>query len=206
VCKCRVLTMPTCKLCEKDRPLVDAHVVPKAFWAIPQNGEEPPRLMSNTKGEWPKRIRRGIYDNTILCAQCDGLLGKLHQHAAETLLRSRTNTITDPRGKPLARQYLTADPLRITRFIASVAWRASISSHPVYHRVRLGPYEERVRQLLLRDDAKMGEVEAFLGEFDQDDVPPLDPHCIRIEGARFWLIYAKRWTSGVRQNSWPTTL
>lgn len=184
--------MATCRLCGKDKKLIRAHVIPEALLALPSGDDEPAKILSNTPGVHPKRTLTGVYDSNILCEPCDGELGKLDQHAVENILRS-TNVVDVRLGnKVMAREYRDADPEQVSKFIASVLWRASISSHNFFNRVKLGPYEEKIRSALL--DAKQDDpsVRMLLAEFDKADVSILNPHQTRTDGVRFWVIYASR--------------
>jgi hypothetical protein len=140
--------MPICKLCHYDRRLIDAHVIPRAFWQLPGPGEGAAKILSNTTGTFPRRTRIGVYDSSILCAECDGELGKLDQHAAEMLLQNQPTELFHL-AELCGRRYEHADTAMIYRFIVSVAWRASISTQPFFRRVRLGPYERSARHVLL---------------------------------------------------------
>jgi hypothetical protein len=193
--------MAICRLCKNERQLINAHIIPRAFWRLPPSGEHAAKLLSNTKGVHPRRVRNGVYDNGILCQDCDGRLGTLDQHAAESLLQSRPIDIGIHRHV-LSRRYELADASLLRLFIASVAWRASVSTHPYFVHVKLGLYEELIRQTLL-NHSNDRRVECVLGEFDNDDVPALDPHATRFDGVRLWLIYADRFIFYVKVDRRP---
>lgn len=161
--------MPTCKLCGNDRKLIDAHIIPRAFWRLPPAGEDAAKILSNSKGVHPRRMLEGVYDPNILCGECDGQLGKLDQHAAESLLHARPDNIKGFR-QLMGRRYEEADPARLRLFIASVAWRAPISHQTFFARVSLGPYEELIKRAL-QQGINNSRVECVLGEFDKEDVP-----------------------------------
>jgi hypothetical protein len=184
--------MGLCRLCQEDTKLIKAHVIPEAFLALPSGDDGPAKILSPKTGVFPKRTLTGIYDTEILCAPCDGELGKLDQHAVEHILRS--SNVNDMRagGKTVAREYRDADPALVARFIASVLWRASISSHSFFNRVSLGPYEELIRAILVGDVEEDPRVQTLLAEFDKTDVSILNPHWTRTDGIRFWVIYANR--------------
>ncbi len=184
--------MSICKLCGNDRPLIKAHIIPESFWSLPPTGEEAAKIISSKKGSHPKRTLTGVYDTELLCERCDVSLGQLDQHAAECLLRSDNFEEAQTSERPFARIYRDADPLKVQRFILSVAWRASISNHSFFERVSLGPYEEAIKGFLLNKiEAETG-IEVMLGEFDKADPATLNPHATRFDKIRFWLIYANR--------------
>lgn len=170
-----------------------AHIIPRSFWIL---DEGTPKVLTNVPGVYPARSPQGIYDLNILCARCDtSILGTLDHHAAETLLRAQSIPLHI--GPLIIRQYPAAEPAKIALFIASVAWRASVSDHKFFKRIRLGRYEEVIRQMLLGTDTELGSVEAVIAEFDETE-GTLDPHQTRFEGVRFSLIFADRFVFYVK--------
>jgi hypothetical protein len=169
-----------CRLCGQSRELVEAHVIPRAFWPL---GEGTPKALTNTPGIYPARMPQGAYDPSILCGECDtNILGPVDQHAAETLLRGIGKPLTH--GPLAIREYPDADPVKIALFAASIAWRASISNHRFYSRIRLGRYEDVIRRMILGTPTEAGTVEVAIAEFDAVQ-GILDPHQTRFEGVRF---------------------
>lgn len=186
--------MPSCKLCGQSDKLIDAHIIPRAFYGLADSGE-PAKIISSVPGRHPKRMRVGIYNSSILCEKCDGTLGRLDQHAAETLLPPGVPVRLTPQGDPICYVYPKANPVLIHRFVASVVWRASVSDYFFFKKVQLGPYEQRIARLLMESEDAVGDhIETVLGEFNEAYVPILDPHRIMMEGARYWVLYANRFT------------
>ena len=183
--------MGNCRLCEKEAPLIKAHVIPEAFVELP-GGEGPAKIMSNSAGFFPKKTLTGIYDAEILCEACDGELGKLDQRAVEKICRASDVVDLKANGQTVARRYPSADGELVGRFIASVLWRASITSHYFFGRVDLGPYDGIIRDILLNKLQQNERVQMLLAEFDKADVSILNPHSTRTDGVRFWVIYANR--------------
>lgn len=139
--------MGICKLCQKEKVLIEAHIVPK--WAYKYLYPEIPdgdnrALILVGKDKKPLRRPIGPYDPDILCEECDGFLGKYDQYAKGILLDSPF----EERGEEA---YLIKnvdfDKLRV--FLISVLWRAGISNRTEYEKFSIGPYEERIRNILL---------------------------------------------------------
>jgi hypothetical protein len=186
--------MPTCKLCKNDRKLISAHIIPRAFYA-PPSPEGAAKILANKEGTWPRKAPIGVYDASILCEDCDGALGKLDQHAAEQLLQGKPTkeVMAGANQQVVARYYGNADASKMLLFIASIIWRASISSHEFFSRVELGPYEDILRSMLLGHAEESDRVDAILAEFDTPAAPILDPHSTRFAGVNFWVVYASRY-------------
>src|ERR1700694_5389785 len=78
--------MSICKLCRKDKRLIRAHIIPESLYASLRSDSKVPRIYSNEEGIHPKRVRTGIYDSEILCAECDNTIGVWDNYAQELLL------------------------------------------------------------------------------------------------------------------------
>jgi hypothetical protein len=184
--------MGRCRLCEKEAQLIKAHIIPEALFALPSAEDGPAKIMSTTPGFFPKQTLIGIYDSEILCGPCDGELGKLDQHVVEKVLRAANVTDMRDGNRTVGRQYRDADAEFVKKFIVSVLWRAAISSHYFFNRVKLGPYEAILRDILLGKAEESGRVQTILAEFDKVDCSILNPHRTRTDGVTFWVIYANR--------------
>lgn len=183
--------MPICKLCEQEKKLINAHIIPKAFFSLPLLNAEPAKILSSIKGVYPKTTRTGIYDSGILCGSCDGKLGILDQYVAERLIQKKEfNQLTFVQA--VGRRYANVNPDLVQKFLLSVLWRASVSNHYFFSRVSLGPYENTIASILREEKEDPYVIPAILGEFSSENPPVLDPHSTCFEGVRFWVIYANR--------------
>ena len=194
------MTMPICRFCGRDRKLIDAHIIPRGFYPSPAE-EGIPRLVTNAGGTWPKKSPTGAYDQSILCADCDGYLGNFDQHAIEKLLN--TNAKTELFGRH-AYRYDNADANLVELFVASVAWRASVTSHEFFKVVDLGPYSDRILAFLKSRKPEDSPVKMFMAEFDVPRPPFLNPHYLRMSGVQFLIIYASRFIFYLKVDQKPT--
>lgn len=100
----------------------------------------------------------GIFDKNILCATCDGLLGKHDDYLYDVIrafvLPPGCEEFSDPK----------VDCEAFSKGILAILWRASLTSHRAYMDVSLGPYEDVVRDILfgLRQLTDMQELEIVL--------------------------------------------
>ncbi len=150
--------MAECKFCRQDKPLVDAHLVPKCLYTL--NGKLPLKIVGLFGETRPKRSQIGVYDSNILCKECDGRIGRWDQHACETLKsenRKLTVTVTDDGlafdhdGKILSYTVENANAELISKFALSVLWRCHHSTREEAITVDLGPHAEKIRDILLSD-------------------------------------------------------
>lgn len=199
--------MAICKLCRNDKKLVQAHVIPKSFWYLDQRPGSPysgPLAIMSSSGGRAKPSYIGLYDTTILCESCDGDLGKLDQHAAERLIRGerRQLNISDVQ----AWLYSQAQAGVLIRFLASVAWRASVSSLPYFGRVNLGPYEERLKSIGTGQREPASDLECIVSEYDIDEVALLNPTNTRLGDLNFLVLYAHRFAFYLKLDKRPLPL
>lgn len=187
-----IAKMPICRFCSNDRKLIDAHIIPRGFWPSPTQAGTP-RLISSSASTWPRRSPTGVYDQNILCADCDGYLGRFDQHSLDCLLNTQAKTPIFVGGtKPHGFRYDDADATLVELFAASVAWRASATSHEFFKAVDLGPYNDRILTFLKSCRPEDSPIKMFMAEFDNPGPPFLNPHYLRMSGAKFLLIYASR--------------
>ena len=179
--------VPTCAFCGQDKPLIDAHIIPRAFYPPRAAEGDAVIIPGHDSREFPRRTPIGVYDKAILCAECDGKLGRLDQHAAEHLLHG----VVEKTHLGKARLYPKADPVKIARFVASVAWRGAVSSHMMFRTVNIGAYERRILDALRNNDDDVP-LDVWIAEFDAAAPPFLNPHLIRIDGVLCLVIYASR--------------
>jgi hypothetical protein len=138
-----------CKLCHADRTLIDAHVIPRPFFTAQAAIGADAKLVSNVRGEFPKRTRTGVYDTVELL--CYGL-------SKFTAVLNGNETI----GFALP----SFDYERLKLFFISLVWRAGESSHAFFRRVSLGQYADRARaNLLARDPGAPDDFATVLSAF-----------------------------------------
>jgi hypothetical protein len=147
-----------CKLCGEAKKLCEqSHVIPnfmyqdlldeyKRMHAIRIKESQIKRLGSRQTGE---------FDKHILCHSCDNeTLGKLDTYASLILYDGYPKIFqycVRPDGMKYT-YFAEIDYARFKLFLLSLLWRASISVRPLFREVRLGPHEERIRQMLLNGE------------------------------------------------------
>ena len=137
----------SCRLCFRDRTLVKSHVIPEAFWReMRDDVEGAPWLISSADGVHAQRSHIGVYDQSILCDECEPKFGDLDDYGIRVLLKDFDREFTPiidtvfP-ARVAGYQSTTIDQDRLLRFLVSVLWRASVSTHPFYQHVALGELE-----------------------------------------------------------------
>jgi hypothetical protein len=141
--------MNRCRLCDQERELVRAHAIPESFFRVLRSEGEIPLLVSNAKDPFPKRAPIGVYDNGILCGECERKFGHVDNYASEILI-NRFEELFKPvvHGDRIALQAEGVDQELLLRFLVATLWRASVATHQFYRRVRLGKYEIEARRAI----------------------------------------------------------
>ena len=131
-----------CRMCGMQRPLIKAHVIPEAFFRPLRDGEQAPKIFSAGK-EPPKKSPIGIYDETILCKECETKFDAIDSYGTAVFLSDfhRHFSLVQHADGVHAFESESVDQTRLLRFLIAVLWRASVSTHPFYRAVELGPFE-----------------------------------------------------------------
>ena len=183
--------MTECKLCRQQKKLIKAHIIPEAFYELKKHGNLPLVILGEAPKGKVKKSRLGYYDENILCEMCDCELGKLDQHAAEKLLQSCNRQLIQNNDLVIY-QYNGAEAKSIIRFVASVIWRASISTLPFFQRVKTSNYEEQLREFICGKGTLDLDKSILITEFDYPDAPILAPFNSRSEGVNIIVLQASR--------------
>ena len=137
-----------CKYCGIEKELCGAHIIPKAFYHIHDHSY----IGLSSKGSIDLvHFQSGLKDYNILCSECDRLLGKYDQYAADILKNKLLNHPMLPKEyshKKVQLYLLTKndfDYLKLRKFFISLVWRASISK---ICNVSLGQYENIALEIL----------------------------------------------------------
>jgi len=131
-----------CRLCGADAPLVQAHIIPEAFFReLRADGGLSPLLVSGDPATYNKAAPIGVYDQTILCAACEGKFQTLDDYGIEAMLRRFGQWFAPVQAEGVTHGFESAvvDQERLLKFLVAVLWRASVSTHSFYRNVSLGP-------------------------------------------------------------------
>lgn len=198
VTKENVNEIKKCCLCKINTVLIQAHIIPK--WAFkylyPETDKD--SLLLIKKGSTTRRPI-GPYDPGILCLKCDNFLGIYDNYAKSILLDGEFIEETE---LTYTIKNVKHDKLRL--FLISVVWRASISSLNEFSKITIGPYEDKIRNILL--DIQNNVANIFLKDYSflitkfNEGQLPQDmvnrniqiPHKQKIEGVNVIVLYMPR--------------
>lgn len=182
-----------CKLCGKDEKLIEAHIIPRSFYEPLKRSGKTPVLMTDIKGEYPKRSPTGIYDKEIVCESCEQLFSPWDDYALKFFTQeiSEEKTIYD-RGEPQAHILGKWDYHKLKLFFLSLLWRAAVASHPFFKDVSLGPFESKVAELIRTKNPSDNRYFAIaLAKFnvDSNTTGMKDPHKTRFDNVVHYSFY-----------------
>lgn len=164
--------MPNCRICASTTGFIKAHVIPEAFFRELREDQVAPLLVAGANREGIKRSPIGVYDPELLCSGCESRFLQWDTYGTEKLL-TRFDDYFKPLvagGRVVAHEAAEIDKLEILDFLVSVLWRASVSNHPFYDTVNLGPYEHRVlTQMLVDRGCAPDSFDAVLSRWMDDD-------------------------------------
>jgi hypothetical protein len=150
----------TCKLCNKVKKLIKAHIIPEFLYRdidlyIPdKKGQGRIHGFTNTNGNLKfikKGLPTGIYDTTILCKECDSLIIKEYDDYGKKIFTDLLNRETLQNAIEQKLQFLEFgldDYFLFKTFIASIFWRASISNRPEFTIVKLNETEKIIKEII----------------------------------------------------------
>ena len=174
-----------CKLCAAEAPLSKSHIVPEFIFRRMYDNKHRVLEMNDIEAGKFDLIQKG-HTERLLCAKCESRLNKFERHARRLFSDELPPPDMERAGIiPIAN--LKYEPLKL--FILSVIWRASVSSLPMYHHVKLGRHEDVIRAMLLNEEAGAWDVYPcwifqLLYDGKNDFGVMFEPTYARIEGHR----------------------
>jgi hypothetical protein len=203
--------MNHCRYCGQPEKLIKAHVIPEAFFRELDDGTGAPLLVSGSPGEFQKRVPIGVYDQTMLCAECEANFAATDSYAAGVFLNDFDSHFQPVAyaGEVIALLSSTADRMRLLHFLVSVLWRASVSTHRFYSRVKLGPLENLALNAIEdRPSNVPREFDAIISFWktsprDTVTAPFLDPTKERWDGISGFRVYLGRCVAYIKTDKRP---
>jgi hypothetical protein len=185
-----------CKLCRKDEKLIKAHIIPESLWPHRKHGGKQ-IVYSSLPKNYSKRSPKGIYDNTILCGNCERIFSPWDDYAQSLILQNIKNKnyiIED--GIKVCLVIEDFDYSKLKLFFISLIWRASVSSHEFFREVKANNFENQLKKMIIESDP--GNEDSFsvsLARWSDHDIESgigrgiLSPWRRRFSGINFYNFY-----------------
>lgn len=199
-----------CKGCGEDKKLIKAHVIPESFFRGLKDGDKAPRIHSTEDGVHPKKAPIGVYDQEILCFDCEQVFKKVDDYGYKVLIKEEDNLETlEHDGKIVGYRANNIDYEFLKLFFLTVLWRASVSKHYFYSGVNLGALEKKLKDLIWKNSSGDNHDFSFvLAKFEGDGVARtiLDPHQERWFNVRYYRFYLYGYVLYIKADSQKTPL
>lgn len=160
-----------CKLCHQDEELRNSHIISEAFYSglYDTKHRALPIQLENRNLDL---VQKGIREK-LLCSTCEVKISKWEDTLKRDLvdfgkLQSNFLEITK-----VNKGFIKVEGIRYNEFklgVLSILWRMSLSSHKYFQSYNLGPYEEKIREILLNEVAPREEQYAMcVTRYELDD-------------------------------------
>lgn len=144
-----------CKLCGKDVPLLNSHVIPESLYELIYDGKHRilPILTDTSR---PIKMRQQGFKEELLCEECEKRFSKWERSFKLDLIditKRESNYLNFQNIEGIS---LHVSNIKYTHFknaLLSILWRMSISKDYHFKNYNLGPYEEKLKSYLSRDEA-----------------------------------------------------
>ena len=175
-----------CHLCLKDKVLQNSHIIPEFFYKPVYDGIHRLHVWSSGPDKINKYWQKGIREK-LLCITCEQFLSPLEDYVKRVFYGGVEVEIKHERYGEALRNI---DYQKFKLFQLSLLWRSSISSKKFFSEVKLGPHENRIREMLItKNPGEVHEYGCIMMCLLIDGNRPLDqmimqPDSLRIDGHR----------------------
>lgn len=178
-----------CKFCREERTLVNSHIIPKSFFKViaPDNDSK----IIGSQGNHPKRSPQGIYDK-IVCDVCEKRFEVGDDYIIKFFNKKDfNNTLVANSDKAHVIKEFDLD--KLNQFIASLLWRASVTSKVFYERVNLGKkYESLLLSYIISNGLFPSQIQYIFKKYQSVNtiISPID---YKIDGLNGYIFHFGEW-------------
>jgi len=142
-----------CKMCGQNKKLIDAHIIPRCFFEQIKAGDKFLEVRSNIPNTYRSKSYIGFYDNSLVCLDCEKLFQEWDDYGCRLLLEKITekNFIKDLNNKRIG-YTKEIDYKKLKLFFISILWRADQSSRKEFSKIRTGPFERKLKEMIIDKD------------------------------------------------------
>ncbi|MDD5290611.1 MAG: hypothetical protein PHZ04_00670 [Patescibacteria group bacterium] len=151
-----------CKLCLQIKPLCKtSHIIPDFMYkGLYDVGHILYKVPTSDLSK-EEKLPSGEYEPNLLCEDCENKIGKLESYACDILYsdeevkRGRLYRENQKNQNNVGYTFCKGvDYKKFKLFLLSILWKSSISSRDFFKDVKLGVYEEAIREMILNEDPK----------------------------------------------------
>lgn len=177
-----------CKFCGNNKKLIKAHIIPECFFVIVNESDETSKLITEDPNIPPKRSQIGVYDQNLVCLECEKKFGKYDDYAIN-FFKNKSITKNEIRQNNKVHGFIieSFDYTLLKLFFISLLWRASESSQEFFKHIKADPFHEKLKQhISTQDPGTIHDFSVMIWKFDDnpDKICILSPLDKRFEGVR----------------------
>lgn len=146
--------LKVCRLCGRLQLLCESHVIPKFCYKYVRDQNKIIQLESIGAEDVVFHEQNGGIKESLLCRDCEQQFSRYEDHAARLFSEP---TVPIGRESLRTRLHPGIEYERMKLFFLSLLWRCSVAKHPFFSRVSLGPHENRLLDMLRKQDAGLRE-------------------------------------------------
>lgn len=198
-----------CKFCGNESALIKAHIIPAAFFRRIRQGKKALELITNRAGEYKKKSQIGVYDQTIVCSECEAIWHGWDNYVQQLLAEEPLNGLARYHGnQKICYVVDNYEYSKLKLFFISMVWRASVSSHKFFSRVSLGEFEDIAKQHIVKSNP--GDSEDFSVVLSKFNHPlakgTLDPHMYENSDVNYIRFYLASYMADIKVDHKPTPM
>jgi hypothetical protein len=148
-----------CQMCQQERKLCKSHIIPE-FVYRPMYDEKHRYEMISTDPQKPLQKKQKGVRERLLCQSCETKLS-LHENYVSKLIHGGVGFSGATEDNLFLLSGLEYKHIRLCYL--SILWRMSISRSDIFSKVSLGPHEEFLRKMILRDEPGEANQYGFVG-------------------------------------------
>ncbi len=138
----------SCKLCQNQADLRNSHVLPEFFYTRLYDEKHRFMVISSDSERQERFLQQGLYEK-MLCGNCE-VKFSVYENYARGVIFGGVQVQSRPEPERLLLRDVDYKQFRL--FLLSLLWRMGVSELEFFSAVSLGPYEEKIRLMLVTDD------------------------------------------------------
>jgi|WetSurMetagenome_2_1015567.scaffolds.fasta_scaffold126567_2 hypothetical protein len=183
-----------CKFCLEEKKCIKCHIIPRSFF---KSILKPHALIISDKFN-SKRSQTGIYDENLVCKECEKLFSPFDDYACHLLLSDiPTDDVMVNQGGRIAYLITDYNYNKLKLFFISLLWRVSSSKLPYFDLVNVKSFDNRLKEMILKQDVGIeDEFSIALRRFEERSYSRsmLNPHNTKFEGINYVMLYLGGYT------------
>jgi len=190
-----------CKLCHSEAELQNSHVISE-FQYKPLYDDKHRFHVISVNPEQKEHFEQKGFRENLLCLQCETKLSRWESYAKKVIFEDETHLIGRT-GNFIRLGGISYHEFKL--YLLSLLWRMGVSKLKHFSEVSLGPYEEKLRVLLLNEDPGLASdypcvitAVLFQGHFEAAWIIP--PGRIKVNGVHCYRVVI----SGILYMFWVT--